>query len=63
MNTTRASIALFAAGIVVSVGSRAWAASPLGTAEALYGGILFSGVLWLLGAYLGYRAIRAERRG
>jgi len=62
MDTLRTAIACFAAGIVVSVGSRAWYASarPYGDA-ALYGGLLLGSGLWMLGAYYGYRAVR--RRG
>ena len=63
MNTIQVSIVLFAAAIVVSIGSRAWYLRSLGDGTAMvYVGLLLGGLLWLLGAYYGYRAIRTERR-
>ena len=61
MTPTRIGIAAFAAGIAVSVVSRTWATTALPYGEFVFsGGLVFAGLVWLFGAYYGYRAIRGE---
>ncbi|AZH26811.1 hypothetical protein [Haloplanus aerogenes] len=59
MNTIRIAITCFAVSILVSLVSRAWYSASFAYGEAaFYGGLLVGGVLWLVGAYYGYRAVR-----
>jgi hypothetical protein len=64
VDPVRRSIRSFAAGIVVSLGSRLWFSASLPSAETVFdGGLILAGLAWLLGAYYGYRATRPGRRG
>jgi len=59
MGTIRTALGCFAASILVSLLSRTWYAAAFAYGEAaFYAGLLLGGVLWLLGAYFGYEAVR-----
>jgi hypothetical protein len=59
MGTIRTAIACFAASILVTTAGRLWYATSAAYGEsALDASILVAGVLWLLGAYYGYGAVR-----
>jgi len=63
MDDTRKAIACFAAGILLSIITRVWyvsTASP-DAAFVLDGGLVLELLLWLLGAFYGYRALSAEQ--
>lgn len=65
MDATRRSILSFAAGILVTVVARSWAVVSLPhEGVVLYAGVLVGAILWVLGAYSGYVAVRsADRNG
>jgi hypothetical protein len=56
---TRTAIAVFAGAIAATFVARLWARSGLPQGAAVFtGGLVLGGVLWLLEAYYGYRAIQ-----
>jgi hypothetical protein len=61
MTPTRIAIGSFATGIAVSVVTRLWSTTTLPYGERVFfGGLVLASLAWLLGAYYGYRAIRAD---
>lgn len=63
MDDTRKATACFAAGILLSMVTRVWyvsTASP-DASFVLNGGLVLGLLLWLLGAFYGYRVLSAER--
>jgi hypothetical protein len=63
MEDTRRAIACLVAGILLSIVTRVWyvsTASP-DASFVLNGGLMLGLLLWLLGAFYGYRALSAER--
>lgn len=63
MDDTRKTMARFAAGILLSIVTRVWCVSATSpdTPFVLNGGLMLGLLLWLLGAFHGYRAPSTER--